>query len=215
MAYPRLRNKENAIADMKKAISLNPDQGSYYYFLSWLYMGSKQHDQAIVLLTELLSRKPGESRAYYYRSRAFHHKKEYDEALADINRAIELDPGSSSFYHWRAVTHNQMGHPDKAEKDCLNAIALKDKYPSPYFLLSNIYEKQKKPERSAAILTKLIRVGTGQKKKAYYLGQAFYRRGMLMSRQGHGSAALKDFEAACKHGYKSGCRQAAKLKKGV
>lgn len=102
-----LKENERALADLGRAIQLNPREPTAYLTRANLLMtepmpkveeGLNDCDRAIGL-------SPRDPLAYRLRALGHVLKKDYEAALADCNRALELDPEDVQAYTLRAEAH--------------------------------------------------------------------------------------------------------------
>ena len=107
IAYLSLLRFEEALADLRHALELDPDHPeSYRKVLGQTYA----------------------SRAYREAQ-----AKEWTKAVADFDEAIRLDPRNADYLDKRGSMHFNRGHTEDARKDFTEAIRLDPKQP-PYYL---------------------------------------------------------------------------------
>jgi tetratricopeptide (TPR) repeat protein len=79
-----------ALADLNRAIELEPEFEDSYALRGQTYCQLKQFTEALSDLDRWIKQHPDEGDGYYWRGQAYHDSKDYPAALADFNRTIEL-----------------------------------------------------------------------------------------------------------------------------
>jgi len=87
------RDPKRALADINKAISLNPNDPDYFRERSSIYAKRKEYPRAIADLTIAigLAKKPPKSE-YFLRGAAYQDSGQRDKAIADFQASLVLDP---------------------------------------------------------------------------------------------------------------------------
>ena len=94
MVYYKKGALEWAIADISKAITVNPNTVTYYLNRAAAYAGMKQYEKAIADYTIVTGMDPANADAYAGRGSACYSLGRTDQAAADLKRACSL--GSES-----------------------------------------------------------------------------------------------------------------------
>ena len=95
---------DKAIADLSKAIELNPKDAKAYYNRGLAYgKGKGQFDKAIADFTKAIELDPTDANAYIGRGVAWGKKGVYDRAISDCNKAVELNPTNATAYNNRGI----------------------------------------------------------------------------------------------------------------
>jgi tetratricopeptide (TPR) repeat protein len=100
-----------AIADLTKAIELDPQSIEAYYRRGLAYFKKGQYDEAIADITKVIELDPTQGSAYYLRGTAYLMKGQYEQAIADANKAIESDPLA---YLLKALAYEKMNRNNEA-----------------------------------------------------------------------------------------------------
>jgi tetratricopeptide (TPR) repeat protein len=87
-----------AIADIKKAISQDPDDVEKYYYLGEYYMDIDDYSNAIQVLKSALVIDPGHAEALFSMAYSLYRIDHYPEALSHINQAIAANPDNGNIY---------------------------------------------------------------------------------------------------------------------
>ena len=115
---------DQAVAELTKAIEIDPRDARAYITRGMAYNDKDESDLAIADFTKVIEIKPTDARAYVYRGMAYKNKGEYDLAVADYSKAIEIDPMVTDAYRGRAGAYYYKGEYDKAWKDVYEAQGL-------------------------------------------------------------------------------------------
>lgn len=83
---------EQAIAELDKAIKLNPNSAHAYFMRGDLRLGHRELDMAIEDFRTAIKLDPRHARAYLMRSQAYEALGDRDAAKQDRAKALELDP---------------------------------------------------------------------------------------------------------------------------
>jgi tetratricopeptide (TPR) repeat protein/S1-C subfamily serine protease len=115
---------DKAIADLSKAISLQPNFAAAYYKRGFVYAILKQYDKAISDFTKATTLVPNFAAVYYNRGVAYGILKQYDRAASDYTKLIALLPSYPLAYQNRGAIHLELKQYDKAMLDFRKAYLL-------------------------------------------------------------------------------------------
>jgi TolB-like protein/DNA-binding winged helix-turn-helix (wHTH) protein/Flp pilus assembly protein TadD len=147
---------EEALAEVNRALELDPVSPIINLHLGWHYLYTRQYDRALVQLDKTLELDPDYALAHWYRGLAFEQKKMYPEAVVEMSRAKDLLPGNLAVECDIGHVYAVSGDKGNAEKVI---VALKQESTHRYV---NAYELA------------LIYIGLGQNDQAFkLLEQAF------------------------------------------
>ncbi len=140
-----------------------------------------------------------------------HVRKGYDhykenrlkKALEELSQAIEINPENPEAYFWRARTFIRQGQYDNAIADLNAVVNLNPSYSAAYDNLGWLFMRRNKYDESLFNLNKSIELKPDN-------GWAHYMRGRVYFNKGDFQKAVEDAKAACKLGYKDGCRDATR-----
>ena len=124
-AYRSKRQYDEAIADLTKAIEIDPRDADAYNNRGYAYRRKGQLDQAIADLTKALEIDPKLVNAYSNRGAAYEDKKEYERAISDYSKAIEIDPGDADYYNGRAWAYLQGRQGSTGSADAEKSLQLR------------------------------------------------------------------------------------------
>lgn len=92
VTYKMLKNYEEAEANYRHAIELEPDYEDYYYLLSEMFSQNKQPDKAIEIIEEGLINNPNSAILHMYLAMRYLEVGDYRQAELFIEKAERLDP---------------------------------------------------------------------------------------------------------------------------
>jgi tetratricopeptide (TPR) repeat protein len=96
VASERSKNWDQAEADLKKALELNPDQPQVLNYLgySWVDMG-RNLDEGLNMIRSAVDQRPNDGYIVDSLGWAYYRLGRYDEAVTQLERAVELKPEDS------------------------------------------------------------------------------------------------------------------------
>jgi tetratricopeptide (TPR) repeat protein len=104
--YANKKMTTEALADLSKAIELNPDYTAAYYDRARILAMQNKHAEAVADLTKAIEHsKAGKPQAVYYKNRGLSYgaMTKLDEAKADFKKAKELDPKIKIPMHYKSL----------------------------------------------------------------------------------------------------------------
>jgi len=119
-----LHTLDKAIADLTKAIELDPQLDIAYYYLGLACKTKGDDDKAIANYTKAIEIDPRYDEAYCERGMSWYRKSDYDKAIADFTKAIEINPKNGNAYAGRSWVWGKKGDYDKANADWAKAKEL-------------------------------------------------------------------------------------------
>jgi tetratricopeptide (TPR) repeat protein len=128
-------------------------------------------------------------------------KNRFKKALEELSQAIEINPENPEAYFWRAQTFIRQGQYDNAIADLNVVVNLNPRYSAAYDNLGWLFMRRNQYDESLSNLNKSIGLKPDN-------GWAHYMRGRVFFNKGDFQKAVEDAKAACKLGYKDGCRDA-------
>ena len=188
-------DNEGAIADLSKAIELDPKLAPAYAVRAYAKCEKEDLAGALSDATTALKFDPENFIAYATRGRTKGKKEDYDGAIPDLSKAIDLDPTDFSAYKNRGRCLREKGNHDGAIADYSKAIELNPKSAEAYF--SRGSSKSAKQDYDGAITdySKVIELNP----KA---GDAYLSRGICRKKKGDIDGTLSDFTTAIELGPK-------------
>jgi tetratricopeptide (TPR) repeat protein len=90
VAYSRLSRLDLAVADLEKAIELNPHHFDSYLALDYTLFQKQELDRIIEHWNRFIKLEPDHPRAYLERSGTYYHKKDFVNSLRDLKKSCDL-----------------------------------------------------------------------------------------------------------------------------
>lgn len=123
-AYDDKGDVDRAIADLNKAIELDPNSVVAFENRGTLFVRSGKPDRAIEDYDEAIRLDPNYAQAHADRGVAYYIKGNYARAIENYSEAIRLDPKHAVSYSNRAAAYKKAGRNDRAIADQSEAIKL-------------------------------------------------------------------------------------------
>jgi tetratricopeptide (TPR) repeat protein len=144
---------DKAIADLTKAITLDPTKRNYYFSRAAFYDLTGRTDLAVADCTTLIAMDQTKTDAYNRRSGYYKKLKNYPAALSDYDRVIALEPDKTTGYYNRAYLYCKLQKYDLAIADYTKIISLRkegSKDVGGYIKRADTYYLQKKYDLAIA-----------------------------------------------------------------
>ncbi|MGD8492346.1 MAG: tetratricopeptide repeat protein, partial [Desulfobacterales bacterium] len=90
VAYSRLNELDLSLADLEKAIELDPRHFDAYLMLDYTLIQRHELDRIVRYWNQFIELEPDHPRAYLERSGTYYHKKDFANALKDLKKSCEL-----------------------------------------------------------------------------------------------------------------------------
>ena len=158
LAWLNKGDLDKAMANLTKAIELNPKYAIAYNNRGNAWSDKGEYDKAIADYNRAIELKPDYAFAYNNRGNAWDDKGEYDKAIADFTKAIELKPDYAFAYNNRGNAWKHKGEYDRAITDYNKAIELDPGYTAAYVNRALAYESLKKFDLARADYEKALSI---------------------------------------------------------
>lgn len=122
-----------AAGDLKAALSIFPDDGSYYTELGNLYLGQGRYQEALEYLHKAQEKNPDDGVTHLLRGTCYYLLKKYDRAIADLSKAIGLGHDLEKACFLRANCYKEQERTDLAVQDYSRVIKLNPEHFRAYF----------------------------------------------------------------------------------
>jgi tetratricopeptide (TPR) repeat protein len=159
---------QGAIADLDKAISLNPDYAEAYNSRGLTYRALKDYQKAIADYDKAIALNPKLALAYTNRGIIYHALKEYPKAIADFDKAIEINANHTYAYNSRGNTYAELKEHAKAIADYTKAIEINSEYANAYYNRGNTYAELKDFPRAVMDYRKAADLYLRQNNMSFY-----------------------------------------------
>jgi len=121
------------------------------------------------------------------------------EAIAEFGGAVEDNPNDAAAYYWRGRSFARLKQYEKSGEDLRKSIALDARNFNALNWLGWVETERRQWREALAAFSKSLEVKPGQ-------GWTHYQRGRCHDKLGEKEKALQEADAACRLGFKEGCR---------
>jgi len=108
--YSQLEKYKEAIADLNKALEIDPKISSAFSFRGQAHFELGNYQQAINDYNKAIELNPKSAWAYYNRGLAYVNLGNYQQAIKDFTKTIELNPKNSMAYNNRGTAYYESGN---------------------------------------------------------------------------------------------------------
>jgi tetratricopeptide (TPR) repeat protein len=115
---------EAAVADLTKAIELNPSLAGLYNNRGNIYFATRHLGQALADYDQAIKLDLGFAGAYFNRGNLYSRIGKLDNALADLTVTVKLDPSYAPAYFNRGIVYFRMGRTREATADFRQTLKL-------------------------------------------------------------------------------------------
>jgi tetratricopeptide (TPR) repeat protein len=186
-----LGQKEEAIADLQRALAINPNSPNPDFILRIADLRYVLNDftGSIADYNRLLAMDKMYPRIYSKRAGSEAMVGHAEDALRDADKALQIDPKDEEAYNSRGLANRLLGRLDEAVNDFSLAIHSKDDYSRPYNNRGTVYLAQGQPERAIEDFSKAIQLDS-------HFADPYSNRGSAKHQLGRDEEALTDLDAA-------------------
>jgi tetratricopeptide (TPR) repeat protein len=186
-----LGQKEEAIADLQRALAINPNSPNPDFILRIADLRYVLNDftGSIADYNRLLAMDKLYPRIYSKRAGSEAMLGQAEDALRDAEKALQVDPKDEEAYNSRGLANRLLGRLDEAVNDFSLAIHIKDDYSRPYNNRGTVYLAQGQPEKALGDFDKAIELDS-------HFADPYSNRGSAKHQLGRDEAALMDLDAA-------------------
>jgi tetratricopeptide (TPR) repeat protein len=182
MAYQRLGQLDNALADYSRALALAPDHVDFLSARAAVHAQMHQLDNALADFSKALALVPENLAALTGRAAVHAQMGQWDKAIADYSGALKVWPQWPDFLAGRARAFQMVGQYDKAAADAGKAIELDPKHSDAHntlaWLLATCPDaKLRDPKRAVELARKATELASKVSNNWGTLGAAQYRGG--------------------------------------
>jgi len=159
IAYSRLKQFDQAIADYDLVIRLVPSFVQAYNNRGLAYYDHKQFDRAIADQDQAIRLDPNFAPAYNNRGIAYAALKQIDQAITNYDKAIRLDPNDAATYLNRGKAYDVLDKINHAITDYDHAIRIDPNFADAYEMRGIGYLMLNQAEKGCADLGKACMLG--------------------------------------------------------
>jgi len=140
----QLQKPKDALAQLKIAEELDPNNARYPYLMALTYAELDQKDQTEKLLRKVVKLNPGHDRAWYNLGLLVAGQDKLDEAINCIYRAEQINTSVPDYPYARATLHLRKGQKMEAFEACRNVLGIDRNYQPALNLLRQIGDPNKR-----------------------------------------------------------------------
>jgi tetratricopeptide (TPR) repeat protein len=160
VAFNKLGDYAQVIADSTEALRLQPDEIALYNLRGSAYYDKGEYDIAIADYNDALRIGPPNASIFHNRGNAYRGKRDYVQAVSDYDQAIRLVPTKAFSFQNRGTAKRALGDLDGALADINEAIRLRPSLASTYINRAVIWRAKGDIDRAIADGTEAIRLVT-------------------------------------------------------
>jgi len=138
-AYVKQDDHDQAIANYKKALDIQPDDTRTLLMLGTEYYNTKKYQECIDTMTKLIELDPDNADAVSYLALTYDLMGERDKAIGAYDNALAKNPDDSDLYFNRARLFYVAGDYESASKDFSKVYELKPDDFEAVYNLGNTY----------------------------------------------------------------------------
>jgi tetratricopeptide (TPR) repeat protein len=191
LAYDKLGQQDEALADLSRAIELDPKHANAWNKRGLVYLSLGQQDKALADFARAIELDPKNATAWNNRGLVYAELGQEDKALADNARAIELDPKNARAWNNRGRVYYKLGQDDKALADYSRAVKLDPKLALAWYNRGLVYHRLSHQDKALADYSRAIELDPNY-------APACNNRGLVYAELGQEDKALADYSRAIK-----------------
>jgi tetratricopeptide (TPR) repeat protein len=189
--YYTIHNRFNdALADVNKALIIDPNSAKGYSALSGIYVLMGKPQQALEALNKVISIDAGSTDAYVKKARLYLVMKDYENCASTVQKVFELDPYNADAYYLKGMALDENGEKSKAIDAFLQAVLNNPHYYDALMQLGYAYAESK-PSMAIDYFTNAIKANPNS-------FEAHYNLGMIYQENNEPEKALNSYAAMLK-----------------
>jgi tetratricopeptide (TPR) repeat protein len=191
VTHDNLGQKDEAIADLQRALAINPNSPNPDFILRIADLRYVLNDftGSIADYNRLLAMDKMYPRIYSKRAGSEAMLSQAEYALRDADKALQIDPKDEEAYNSRGLANRLLGRLDEAVNDFGLAIHIKEDYSRPHNNRGTVYLAKGQPEKALEDFDKAIQLDS-------HFADAYSNRGSVKHQLGRDEEALTDLDAA-------------------
>ena len=188
--YIGLKEINQALNDMNKALQIDPKKAEYYTTLSDIYLLSGQPLNCEESLKKAVSVDPKNISANLKLANLYLILKDYKKVNEYVRDVLTIDNANSPARLTRAMASLEVGDTARAVGDLMDAVKLNQSFFEAYMLLGELFATRKDP-LAAGYFNNALRIKPGSVEALYNLGMFYQETGQLPK-------AIGTYEVLCK-----------------
>jgi tetratricopeptide (TPR) repeat protein/S1-C subfamily serine protease len=189
VAKSDLGNKQDAISDFNRAISINPKYVQAYINRGIVKADLEKKQEAITDYDRAILINPKYANAYFNRGKTKFDLGRKQEAIIDYDRAIAINPEYADAYLNRGTIKTRLGNKQEAISDFNRAIAINPKYAEAYLGRGVVNSELGNKQEAISDFDRAILLNPKY-------AEAYNNRGVVKSDLGNKQEAISDYNRA-------------------
>jgi tetratricopeptide (TPR) repeat protein len=185
------RPREEILAELNRAIEIDPKRIDSYISLSRFYIGAQMMPEAEATFKRAIAVNDGSSLAHSEYGQYLAQLKRTDQAEAELRRAVAVEPANRNPRLILAGFYLANGHADKAEQEYLAIAGLDPDRPEGRALLADFYAATNRLDRAQQVYQELLVALPDYSRARYRIGELMLQRHDLGGAQAQVDDALK------------------------
>lgn len=165
---------EQAEAEYRRAIELEPDNAENYRRLGQVFEKSNRKEEALVAFETAISLQPDYYRAHLELGAYQFNRGDYTQAVVPLKKAVDLAPGEPNVRFGLGAAYLDLGRYVEAEQQLRLAVA-REEAPNPLHSLGVALMYQARDKEAIAYLSRALRRNPESYLSWMYLGIAYRR----------------------------------------
>ena len=186
LTHGRKEEYSEAIGRFSKAVEINPQLYTAFYYRGLAYMRQGDTDLAIQDYVRAIELAPKAAQVYNERGFAYRQRGDSSLAIQDFTRAIELNPDYATAYYNRGVSYRLQGDYALAIQDLTRTAELNSDFAPAYYNRGVSYWLEGDNDLAIQDYQRAIEHSPNY-------AQAYFNRGLVHRQQGNYNLAIQDF----------------------
>jgi tetratricopeptide (TPR) repeat protein len=144
-AHFYMADPEGAIADIKTAIDLDPENGEYYHAKGLFFHSVLRMEEAKTAFEQALTFKPDIKQSNLYLAKIYLALYRYDEVFKHVNNELKVDVNCAEAYFLKGVAYEEKGDTANAVSSYITASEQEPDYYDAFIRLGVIYTQRRDP----------------------------------------------------------------------
>ena len=180
---------EEAIAELQKALAINPDYAEAHYNLGNAFLQQGRMEEAIAQYQMALEIMPDDEEVHNNLGNVFLQQGRMEEAISCYQKALEINPNHAKAHNNLGNAFRQQGRLEEAIAHFQKALAINPDYAEVHNNLGVVFTQQGRIEGAISQFQKALEIKPDYAEAHYNLGNAFLQ-------QGHVEEAIAHFQKA-------------------
>jgi len=151
-----------AIRDLNRAVTLDPENEKAHHNLALVYMHNKNYQEAVKHLQKAIALDDSNAQYHYNLGEVFNWMGHFDQALASLEKAVQLDPKLYKAYYWMGRVHDAKDEMQKALEKYSEAIMKGPRFYDAYRELGTLYADLGYLDHAEQVLTEGLKACEGK-----------------------------------------------------